>query len=271
MGRGCVRIHLRDGLVGRAREPPPRFERLDEHGIRHAPDHHEIVGGDTERVAGLEHPVDVLGHSPGIDLVQVGLFRVPVGEVPQHLRREWQIQLVAHARRIEEPALHRVPIVRVAMLGVEETWLEIEPRVELDPLLDAPPRTTRKTEAGGQLALELCLHRRPMELRVMVSADDVNEISLLEKTGERVKDLRVARERLAQLPDALRLVGTEPELALLFAHGEAGVIGRASHRSQRLGCLERAAGPAESRDLQAQLHRITPDAEQAARSQRPTL
>src|SRR5207253_3566898 len=52
---------------------------------------------------------------------------------------------------------------------------------------------------------------------------------------------------------------------------EAGVIGRASHRSQRLGCLERAAGPAESRELQAQLHRITPDAEQAARSQRPTL
>ena len=64
-----------------------------------------------------------------------------------------------------------------------------------------------------------------MEFRIVVAADDVNEISLVEKTGERVENLGMSSERLAQLPDALRLVGTEPELALLFAHGEAGVIG----------------------------------------------
>ncbi len=117
----------------------------------------------------------------------------------------------------------------VAVLGVEEAGLQIEPGVEADALLDAPPRVARQPEPAGELGLELLLHRGPMELAVVVAADDVNEVSLLEKTGERVKDLRVTREGLAQLPDALRLLGAEAKLPFLFADLEARVPGPGRH------------------------------------------
>src|SRR5207248_3183120 len=126
---------------------------------------------------------------------------------------------------IEEPALHRVPVVRVAVLRVEEPRLEIEPRVELDALFDPAPRPSRQGESRGQLLLELRLHGGPMELRVVVPADDVKEVSLVEKTGECVKDFGMARKRLAKLPDAFRLFRREPKLAFLLADREPGVFG----------------------------------------------
>jgi len=223
--RGRVRVHPGDRLVRGAREPAPRLERLDEHRIRHPPHHDEVVGRDAQRVAGLEHPVDVLGHPPGVDLVQVGLLGVPVREIAQDLRGEGQVEGVLGSGRIEERALHRVPVVGVAVLGVEEPGLQVEPGVELDALLEPPAGAARKLEPGRESGLELRLHRRPVELGVVVPPDDVNEVSLLEKTGERVEDLRVAREGLAQLPDALRLLGAEAKLPFLLADLETRVRG----------------------------------------------
>src|SRR5436305_12268379 len=71
------------------------------------------------------------------------------------------------------------------------------------------------------MGLPLGLHRRPMELRVMVAADDVKGISLLEKTGERVEDEWMTFEHLVQLPDTLRFLGSKAELAFVFGHFEA--------------------------------------------------
>src|SRR3954470_3062158 len=71
------------------------------------------------------------------------------------------------------------------------------------------------------MGLQLGLHCRPMELRVMVAADDVKRISLLEKTGERVEDQWMTFEHLVQLPDTLRFLGSESELAFFFGHFEA--------------------------------------------------
>ena len=106
------------------------------------------------------------------------------------------------------------------MLGIEEARLQVEPGVELDAGLQPPARQSAQPEAIGELLLELRLHGRPVELRIVVAADDVKTISLVEKTGERVEDLGMALERLAQLPGALGFLGVEAELALFRPHLE---------------------------------------------------
>ena len=114
------------------------------------------------------------------------------------------------------------------MLGVEEAGLEIEPGMELDAPLEAPAGRSLEAGAVREMGLERRLDRGPMKLRVMVAADDVKTISLLEKTGERVEDRSMTLDGLAQLPDALRFLGGQPELPFFFGHFE-GRFGPGRH------------------------------------------
>ena len=98
--------------------------------------------------------------------------------------------------------------------------------MKLDALLEAAPRPAGEAQPIRDLLPEFRLDRGPMKLRVMVPADDVKKISLVEKTGERVENLGVARDRLPQLPGALRLFGGQPELTFFLADGESGVVRR---------------------------------------------
>src|SRR5206468_4114186 len=112
----------------------------------------------------------------------------------------------------EEVTLHRVVIVGVAVPGVEEAGLQVEPVVKFDEPVDFP--------TGGAAALrqdpaELLLDGGPAPLGIMVPTDDVNRISPVEKSGERVKDRRMAVGRALQLPHALGLRGGQPQRALL--------------------------------------------------------
>src|SRR5262249_53883809 len=132
-------------------------------------------------------------------------------------------------RRVEERALDGVPVVRVAVLGVEEPGLEVEPGVELDALFETPTGGARQSDTVREPGFQLGLHRGPMELGIVVPPDDVNEISLLEKTGERVEDLPVAREGLPQLPGALGLLRAEAKLLFLLADFETGVARPRGH------------------------------------------
>src|SRR5205085_7293352 len=91
----------------------------------------------------------------------------------------------------------------------------------------------RRAQPGGEDAAEFSLHRRPSPLGIVVPTDDVNRISLLDKTGERVKHLGKAVGGALQLPDAFLFAGSQSQLALLRGHLEGYLF--AGARQQRDG------------------------------------
>src|SRR5439155_3081519 len=104
--------------------------------------------------------------------------------------------------------------------------LEVEPVVKLDRLLEpAPGRGRTHACSFNQYSPQLGLNRRPAPLGIVVPTDDAKGISLVDKSGERVKDRWMTLRGAAQFPDAFRLRRREAQLALLVADFEIGVIG----------------------------------------------
>src|SRR5207248_9711034 len=177
--------------------------------IDDAEHHHEVVGRDAQRITRPEHPVEVFLDPPGVDVVgDLDLLRVPVDEVAQHLGADGKLDLRVVVVRGEEIRLHGVLVVRMSVLGVEESRLKIEPVVEFDQAVDLPPRTAA---ALGEDLAQLFLDGGPPPFGIVVPTDDANRIAPMDKMGERVKDRWMTFGGAPQLPDALRLRRSEAQ------------------------------------------------------------
>src|SRR5207253_3039813 len=107
-----------------------------------------------------------------IDVVgELHLLGVAIDEVAQDLRAERELHLLLRQRaavRGEEIALHRVAIVRVPVLRVEEPGLEIEPVVEFDRALEPAAGGGAELDALRQYGSELRLDGGPAPLGIVV-------------------------------------------------------------------------------------------------------